>query len=904
MPDQSLIIALALAVNIGIVCGRSVNANDAGAASGGVKVAQASPSQSRGNYSGAGRYTLQLQTDQRQVFGLHTLAGRHGVKPYRDLETGKGEWQSERVIFRDVDTGATIIRYTNDPFSDQLSYFQGNWSADGKYAVFRRRPGMWEASTATHGPMAVNADGTNLRNVFRDYRMVRHEVCSPKIADVCYATADGDRRVVAFDISTGREIYTVREMPRGWHLKISPDGNYLMDRSDTSKGKGLWISSIDGGELHEIAVPESIHDSYCFHPHQRKVMFWYEDRRRDEGFTQCDFDGVNRSVADVVFDWNHGAFGRDRGVHTNGFITRILGEAWGPRENLFSKPGVEYYDDPMHYNGYLSWQPKDQLWVYATRIADAPHVSELQAFPAEPADGPVNRFRVCSTALRRGTMLDNPNASPDGTKVLFNSNGLGSNNIYGAVARLPEAPTKLVAKWSPDGVHLSWSPPAHQAEIAGYHVYGSRLGGTGYLPLTGKPVTKPELTLRTNERGREYFYAVTAIEHSGIESSLSAEASPQLSAQNRRVYVEAEHEPRSPDLWLGFDGAANDLHYVWMRSPDGHGAIHVENRQIAEAGLDEVVVWARVRSDSAVHLLVSAEDSVTQISAAATTDWTWVRAAEPLRLGGAQELELVTDNYGTAIDALWLSGDESFDPRQSPRITPPPIAATQVTSARALSPYSARIAWQASRQPTFHHYNVYCGLTEEFAPGQSTLVASPDRASLVDWALAPATNYFYRITCVDRFGNESAPAPAAVVRTADVRPYLFDQEFAGDIAFTVPAKDDYVVWLLLRKSGEDRGYINVKCFRRDTRQERGQLAERSTSLAADAVAGGGAWTAALDGLSERSWLSYDQWARFALERGEYVLKIVNETGSTIERVCVTNDLSYVPDGHINILTGW
>ena len=83
-------------------------------------------------------------------------------------------WQTERVVFRDVDTGATVVRLTNDPWTDQLSYFQGNWSADGKYIVFRRRPGMWESSTDTHGPMAMNADGTRLRNVFRDYRLDHH----------------------------------------------------------------------------------------------------------------------------------------------------------------------------------------------------------------------------------------------------------------------------------------------------------------------------------------------------------------------------------------------------------------------------------------------------------------------------------------------------------------------------------------------------------------------------------------------------------------------------------------------------------------------------------------------------------------------------------------------------------
>ncbi len=142
-----------------------------------------------------------------------------------------------------------------------------------------------------------------------------------------------------------------------------------MSRSDLERGgRGLWIVSGDGREYHEIPVPEAVHDSYQFHPSQKKIMFWYEDRYRKEGFVQCDFDGRNMTKVPVQFDWNHGDVGPDRGVHADGYITRIKGNTWLAKEPLFARPGVEYYDDPCHYNGYLTWMPKDQLWVYATRI--------------------------------------------------------------------------------------------------------------------------------------------------------------------------------------------------------------------------------------------------------------------------------------------------------------------------------------------------------------------------------------------------------------------------------------------------------------------------------------------------------------------------------------------------------
>ena len=484
-------------------------------------------------YDGSGRYTMMQDDGVRGVQGLAALASRFGVKPYDQLRQPDGTWQTERVIFRDVDTGVPVVRLTNDPWADELSYFQGNWSADGRYVVFRRRPGMWESSTDTHGPMAVRADGTGLRNVFRDYPMVRKEVCSPTEPNICYALA-ADKKLVAFDLETGRTHHVVRDVLGSWHLKVSLDGKYLMSRSAIEKGgQGLWIVSADGSEYYELSIPEAIHDSYRFHPSQQKVMYWYEGRYRTEGFVQSNFDGSGVTKVPVLFDWNHGDVGPDRGVHTEGYITRIEGSLglswdamprdtfapestsaagasrpkgtespWAAKEPLFHKPGVEYYDDPADANGYLTWWPKDQLWVYSTRILKRPYVSELEAFYAEPApDGVVNRCRICFTGVQRPASLDNPGASPDGTKVLFNSNIFGRVDAYYAVARLPERPRALSAQPAARGVTLTWSPPAHRAEVRGYHVYRSRESGVGFEPLTMEPVSGTEYVDETAAAG-------------------------------------------------------------------------------------------------------------------------------------------------------------------------------------------------------------------------------------------------------------------------------------------------------------------------------------------------------------------------------------------------------------------
>lgn len=841
-------------------------------------------------YDGAGRYTMAKDDGVRSVQGLVALARRFGVKPYQELATGDGAWRSERVVFQDVDTAATVIRFTSDRFADQLSYFQGNWSADGQYAVFRRRPGMWEASTPTHGPMAVRADGTGLRNVFREYAMVRSEVCSPTDPNVCYAMAEGDKKVVAFDLATGKRIRVVREGSEGWHLKISPDGKYLMSRGETSKGKGLWIVGVDGKPSYEIAIPEPIHDSYCFHPTQKKVMFWYEGKFEEEGFVQCDFDGANRTKVNVKFDWNHGAFGLDRGVHCTGYMTRLEGNTWLAREPLFHAPGVESYDDPHDYNGYTSWRPRDRMWSYSTRSVHRPYLSEIQAFPAEPAeDSVVNRYRICYTALQRAQFLDAPNASPDGTKVLFNSNFLGSDNIFGVVARLPERPLRLTAERTPEGVELTWKAARHHAETAGYHVYRSRTGGLDFVPLTERPVNRLAFRDATAEAAEPCYYAVTAVEYSGLESGLSDEAwtgAPQTA--RRHVAIELERARLSPAMWLAFHGAASNLHYVWMRKAATEAAATLPLDRAQFAGANAVALWARVKGEQGAEFLISTGRDATTVKAPASADWTWVKAEARLDLGRAGELVVSSKLCGSAIDCLILTDDDATRPDQSPRIRAPAIEPPDGLAAEAISPYVVRLAWQPSGAATLHHYNVYCGESADFAPNQATLAASPDEPLVIDWGLEPGSTLHYRVSCVDRFGGESTPSPSTAVKTPAIRRLLIEKPFAEKVAFEVAAKDTYAVWLLLQKAGESHGYIDVACHR----------------AGSGPVAGGGAWFAALDGLSDASWLNYDQWGRFDLDAGPHVLKIANKTGSKILKVVITNDLSYTPPGHINILTGW
>jgi hypothetical protein len=202
----------------------------------------------------------------------------------------------------------------------------------------------------------------------------------------------------------------------------------------------------------------------------------------------------------------------------------------------------------------------------------------------------------------------------------------------------------------------------------------------------------------------------------------------------------------------------------------------------------------------------------------------------------------------------------------------------------ATSLYTVRLEWQAAAEPTFHHYNVYGAASEEFTPGQATLVASPDKPSLIDWGLAAGRKVFYRVAAVDRFGQEGPASAAIAVEMPAIKGVYLAATVTGaapTVEFDAPAKDTYVVWLRLKKAQGQGQYVDVKMDGK-----------------------GNSWTAAPDGLADEFWLSYDQWGRFDLEAGKHTLSINNKASLSLDKVILTNDQAYRPEGHVSVLLGW
>ena len=80
--------------------------------------------------------------------------------------------------------------------------------------------------------------------------------------------------------------------------------------------------------------------------------------------------------------------------------------------------------------------------------------------------------------------------------------------------------TLVLSAGVPHSVSLTWIDT--DSGIVGYNVYRTNQGGTGYTKLNSSPVIPTSYADSTVQSGSTYFYVVTAVNTSGVESGFSA----------------------------------------------------------------------------------------------------------------------------------------------------------------------------------------------------------------------------------------------------------------------------------------------------------------------------------------------------------------------------------------------
>ena len=744
-----------------------------------------------------GRYAILNDGGDLGTWGLTELESRKVVtgKPYDRLRDSSDIYQTERVVFADPTTGAMMMKLTNQPTGsggDELIYYgKSAFSANGDTMVWSRVDGVFKFGPGpqfigdVYGPLVSKTDGTGPYIAFDKGTTMGPVTAHPFIANQGYSVRN--QNLLELDLENGSISRTIATGWNNWHLKMSPDGNYI---ADAENGRSIIVQSLTSSDQWTIPLTSAIHDSYRFVPGDTDwVMFWYENRPTLDVTEFVNFK-TGQSITDnnFGFDWNHGDVGRYYGVHADGVLfdwgaggaradignrtNPIEGYYWPERSFVDDAP---WYDREIQDESYLSHWPDDQPWAYPTRIFDPPNLSEISAVHLKQftTGGRHNRYRLCLTNLdwksSNTQTLDRPNMSPDGTKLLFNSNVFGETEVYMVIAKKPDPPKDVRASWSSNGgASIEWDAPTYHQEIAGYHVYRSEASGHEFVQITESPVTSTSYTDKKAPTGVALFYAVRSVEHSKLESELSSEAGVSskpstLAKAPLRLYVEAEValeatlEAPAPDgLWRNIDGLASNNHFIWQRRADKTGNVSTE---VNIPRTDNYYVYARVKAakDASTGNLYSNQIRISiaglEVSSAAASDWRWVRSGNSVSLtAGKQSIAITSDTRGSSLDAFYLSTDKSFTP-EGRVLAPQPQALALSGSMSGGYPV---LNWTESDNPRFYYYNLYASDNANFEIDQRNLIASPDKTSYLDWQALGGQ--YYRVTQVTLDGFESEPS--------------------------------------------------------------------------------------------------------------------------------------------------
>ncbi|OGF50218.1 MAG: hypothetical protein A2231_01880 [Candidatus Firestonebacteria bacterium RIFOXYA2_FULL_40_8] len=733
-----------------------------------------------------GRYENLKEDGILNIWGLESLKARQDVtgKPYMSLVDSNGIYQTERVVFYDPSTAVMMMKLTNQPINeggDEISYYGDQaWNANGSTIVWQRsekctlwNPGR-QIPDEKYGQMLSNGDGSNLRLAFKD-QPVMIPTCSPVNPDAAYTFLN--RNFMEVNLKTGTVGRTIMENMPNWQLKISPDGKYACGCG--WQGKKIVVVSLTENKQWNVELDYTIHDSYRFVPGTESVMFWYEGLFRTDGFVVANFKTGKRQNYNIQFDWNHGAMGRFYGSHTNGDFFPLKNGEWKPSTgNVYWPQKTKSRDDPEPFydavndaNGYESLMPDDDLWAFPTKIMSRPYLSEIACIFAKPMNmgGRGNRFRVCLTNLYRGSdrrkrsegiVLDRPNLSYDGTKILFNSNVFGTCEVYMAVIRKPQVPVEIKAVPESAGIKVTWKKPKYCKEIKGYNVYRSNESGKGFEIITDKPVEGLEYTDTTAKKDGAYFYALKSVEFSRLESELSGEAgTAQAAAAPVRIFVEAEGaipsdmEANPPDsFWMNIDGTASNLYYIWARNKYKPGNVSIDVDIPKEA---EYFIYARVKGKEGTKFSIAKQEILSD----AGIEWKWVKSTASAKLkSGKQKISIASAKYGSCLDCFYLSTDSSFEPKGRINAAAP----KKLEIKGEINATYPKLTWTASEDKRLYYYNIYCSNQPNFAADRKTLIGSPDTTSFLDWQSLKDKKY-YKVTQVTLDGLESEPSNEIVI---------------------------------------------------------------------------------------------------------------------------------------------
>ncbi len=792
------------------------------------------------------------QPDPDPVQGLDSLMERHGHKPYELFERGD-ELMALRVIFQDQQFGTPVWMLDNSPTVEHggTASVWPAWNPDGS-AIFVE--GTRPISGRMHSGWFFHRDFSRLR----PSQGGRPAVWAPEDFEWFYSPASPVNNVTRTNWRTGEQEIVAQWEPLTWpasgkrvygltrdqqHIfvdlpnrgifvpferdedhpipvlplydgrPIGPGGisiggnhfNVLYDHPQygdlIALRTGMLIDR-KTGETTCVAVPLCGNTNYLRAFHDNRVKYPQGEQWRDYGLPWF-VDGVRLPTGlsmDELYDlWRntpHATHGHEstspdwQYIAVDGGTTDIYHVRTGDVRSLrLSRNGGNYHLHwRQHPRFFVGWV---RGWDFGSYLRPENANIEYQIF----CDGTFQP--IVDTKHRLNGYYsggDFSMLSPDATKIHYGSSMTGRFRNYIAVMAQPRPPATLAWRAEQGSVVLNWEPSKYSQETRGYLVYRGERSGGAYRLLTPEPVEATNWRDTVIQPGQAYYYVVSAVEHSGLESGYSEEAAragihlPADPDSPLVVYAEPEDSIRDlptdalPGLAMGVDRhGASDWYYLY-RHPEAQRGKATLAMTVPAAG--RYHVWARVRSRGPQPggWSIAHRGRTRQVSTRAD-QWTWVRAdQEPLEFeAGRLELSLATSDMAAQLDLLCLSTDGSFTPsgpRPQNMQSPETVQGLRVEN---IQPRVNRLVWQPSESSALAYYHVYAAREPFDAADQRLRIGSPSEPELIDWGLRAGTEYFYAVTAVDRQGNESSLSPLVRVATPprDTPPAVLELHFAA-----------------------------------------------------------------------------------------------------------------------------
>ena len=857
-------------------------------------------------------YAATTVEEPREFHALTELAKRQGWRRLTDTERD-GTYLSERTVFHDTVTGCIIWRMTCDPAVDKDDYYDiPGWNANGSLMAFlTRRAGGTQR-------WLMNADGSDLRPMpALEGQLVRTGYWSVIYPDRFYHMIkyENTTLVVATNPFTGR-LQTIVSVNRdlGSMMPPHPSEEWFLFGSrqgGTQDPSVIYVVGLDGS-VQEIHLEKRWHRLRFTKSPDRRIFFNFDDPRTQWTVLPDGTDRTSIPESGGHPDWMPN--GSELTYYTGGAIWAIRYDGTAKRRILELSSGG--HGGPC----------RDGEWFVSDTPARGNYPGSILYLRTDGSE-------ICHTIFRHTNSYyshsvkwhpdhhsshPHPNSSPDGTKSLFNVELLGQyTNIYVGVNRFPDPPQELQAQSEGTDVVLTWKKPRRSRETRGYHIYRSDQSGVEYHRLTDEPATGTQWQGPLAEPGG--YYVVTAAEYSGLESRASNEVFGKGNENWQgpvRLAIEAETgQATRAKPWTGSNPTssgpmrefidqrtASDGYYIACLDEVAAGCLVVK-MAVPKNAL--YYLWARVKGDGALTagLRTKSWGNIQCYS----QEWVWQKAQAAVELTAGEYELLVQPTTGSeCLDKVLLTDDTAFVPEgMLSRDSTAPEAPTNLT-AHALRPNVIRLTWSPVQAADIDHFNIYCSKNADFACEQASLVGSPSETEFVDWGLALNTGYRYKVTAIDRTGNESVPTNAVQADTVAFEPVRI--ELTRDNA---TLEDMRVIWIeaaggkVLKPTSGQKG----TAIWQFTIPRAGEYAIWGLSTHRENESS--IFDLFLDEQAPVTWRVYGQWDKwlwspagnmttgspqlFTLTAGEHTLRVRTRTPtSSVAKIVVTDDPAWWP----------